>query len=136
MAGIEGDLRATRTTGIVFRHYAPATLDREFLLPLYTLLASAPLVVAFSALFVTHRRWPQALGMIALTVLCAGGLVLAVGFMVLYDQDPAPNLRYGISMAPLLVLAFAAALVGRWARVGFIAFAVALFATTVGALVA
>lgn len=120
----------------VIRDYSPESLGRDVLLPFYALLAIAPLAIAFSALFVRPRRWPHSLGLIALAVLCAAGLVFAVGLMVLYAYDPTPDFRLGLSTAPLFLLAFVAALVGRWSRIGFTAFAVMIFVTTLGALIA
>lgn len=109
---------------------SPGTLGQDVQLPLYGLLTCLPIAVGLSALFVTPRRWPHVLGLISLALLFTGGVVLGLGFMFLYDQDPIPSPRYGISLAPLLMLALGASLVGKWAQWGMAGFAVTLFVTT------
>jgi len=118
---------------VLVRHYSPDILGAPALRPLHALLAAGPIAVGLSALFVSPRRWPNVLGLLSMGLLVIGAFVLAVGFIVLYDQDPDPSPRYGISLAPMFALALGAAVVGRWARGAVVAFAVLLFAATVGA---
>lgn len=120
----------------VVRHLSPDILGAPVLRPLHALLAAAPIAVGLSALFVSPRRWPNVLGLLSMGLLVIGALVMAVGFIILYDQDPDPSPRYGISLAPMFALALGAAVVGRWGRGAVVAFAAVLFAATVGALLA
>jgi hypothetical protein len=120
----------------MMRYYSPDTLARDVQIPVYALLLATPLAIGLSPLFTTPRKWPHVVALIALLLLCLGGVVMALGFMFLYDQDPNPSPRYGISLAPLFVLALAAAVVDRPARRAIGAFAAALLVVTTGALLA
>jgi hypothetical protein len=56
--------------------------------------------------------------------------VFGMGLVFTYDIDPSLAGRYALSMAPLLVLVLAAALVGKLAQRVVAGFAAALFLTT------
>lgn len=117
------------------RYYSPDTFGHDIQAPFHAMLGAIPIAVGLSALFVSRREWPHVLGLISMALLSIGGLFGALGLMLLYDQEPDPTSRYGISLAPLLVLAFGAAVTGRWAGRGLTTFAVLLFTTTVIAMV-
>jgi hypothetical protein len=115
---------------VVLASLSPATMDQDVLDPFYALLACLPIVGGLVALFVSPRRWPHLLGLVSLAVLCVGGMALALGFVLLYDQDPVAPARYGLSLIPLLMLAFSGSLTGRRAQWATAAFAIALCLTT------
>jgi hypothetical protein len=87
------------------------------------------IAAGMAGLFVSPRRWPHVLGLIAVPLLYVGGVVFGVGLMITYDIDPALSGRYGLAMAPLLVLVLAASLIGRWAQRLVAAFAACSFLT-------
>jgi hypothetical protein len=66
-------------------------------------------------LFVRPRRWSHWLGVVALPVLYLGGVVLAASVYLTYDANPGLSGRYGLSLAPVLVLGLIGSLRGRWA---------------------
>jgi hypothetical protein len=66
-------------------------------------------------LFVRPRRWSHWLGVVALPVLYLGGVVLAASVYLTYDANPGVSGRYGLSLAPVLVLGLIGSLRGRWA---------------------
>jgi hypothetical protein len=107
-----------------------ATLDREVQKPLYALLAFVVIAGGLAGLFVTPRRWPHVLGLVAVPALYLGGVALGLSLVVTYQIDPGLGGRYGLSIAPLLVLALAGALEGRWAQRAVAALGVALVVTT------
>jgi hypothetical protein len=87
-----------------------------------------------SAIFVSPRKWPHWLGLLSLAVLFAGGIVLGVGVWKTYGADPSISGRYGLSVAPLLVLALVGALRGRVATIGLWVFSVGVLGLTYGYL--
>jgi hypothetical protein len=106
------------------------TLGQNAQIPFKTALGLLLIAAGLAGLFVTPRRWPQALGLIAVPMLYVGGVVFGVGLMRTYDIDPGLSGRYGLSMAPLLILVLAASLTGKWARWTVTAFAGCYFLTT------
>jgi hypothetical protein len=109
---------------------SPDTLGQNAQVPFKTALGLLLIAAGLAGLFVTPRRWPQALGLIAVPMLYVGGVVFGVGLMRTYDIDPGLSGRYGLSMAPLLILVLAASLTGKWARWTVTAFAGCYFLTT------
>jgi hypothetical protein len=107
-----------------------ATLDRDAQRPLYALLGFVVVSAGLAGLFVTPRRWPHVLGLIAVPALYLGGVALGLSLLVTYQIDPGLGGRYGLSIAPLLVLALAAALEGRWAQRAVATLGLALVVTT------
>jgi hypothetical protein len=115
-----------RTVGLVVREAAELftplgegalsdSLSRNAQVPFYHVLTFLLIGAALSGLFVSHRRWSHALGLILVPLLYIGGLVLGLGLMINYDIDPGLSGRYALSMAPLLALVLAASIEGRWA---------------------
>jgi hypothetical protein len=78
-----------------------------------------------AGLFVHPRRWPHWLGLTSLATLYLGGIVLGVGVWRTYNANPSLSGRYGLAVAPLLVLALVAGLRGRAAVIGVWAFSLA-----------
>jgi hypothetical protein len=103
------------------------TLNQEVQRPLYAALAFLLIGGGLSGMFVSPRRWPHVLGLISVPALYLGGVILGIGFIIGFDTNAGSGIsgRYGMSVAPLLLLALAASLRGRWAvgAVGFIALA-------------
>jgi hypothetical protein len=66
-------------------------------------------------LFVRPRRWSHWLGVVALPVLYVGGVLLGASVYFTYDVNPQLSGRYGLSLAPVLVLGLIGSLRGRWA---------------------
>jgi hypothetical protein len=104
-----------------------ATLGQDAQRPLQMALAFLLMGGGLAGLFVAPRRWPHVVGLISVPALYFGGVVIGLGFIVGFDTNAAAGVsgRYGLSVAPLLLLALAASLRGRWAlgAVGFIALA-------------
>jgi hypothetical protein len=109
---------------------SPDTLGQDAQAPFNSTLGFLLIGAGLAGLFVTPRRWPQALGLIAVPMLYVGGVVFGVGLMRTYDIDPGLSGRYGLSMAPLLILVLAASLAGKWARWTVAVFAGCYFLTT------
>jgi hypothetical protein len=111
------------------------TLDQNIQAPFYTLLSFLLLAGGLAGLFVSPRRWYHALGLVSVPALYLGGVALGVSLMLTYDADPGLSGRYGLAMAPLLMLAMAASLTGRWAKCAVAIFAAAYFCTMLGVMV-
>jgi hypothetical protein len=109
---------------------SPDTLYQHAQAPFYSVLTFLLIGAGLSGLFVSPRRWPHALGLIAVPSLYVGGVVFGFGLMRTYDIDPGLSGRYALSLGALLVLVLAAALSGKWARWALAAFASAFFLTT------
>jgi hypothetical protein len=101
-----------------------STLSQELQLVMSTVLQFAVLAGALAWLFVRPRLWSHWLGIVALPALYVGGVVLGVSVYLTYHADPGLSGRYGLSVAPLLVLGLIGSLQGRVARVLLGAFAV------------
>ncbi len=97
---------------------SPGTLGNNLQVTLEALLKFLLLAAALSALFVTPRRWAQALGLISVGALLAGGFAFGEGLHRTYNIDPGLSGRYGLAMVPLLVLVLVASVRGRWAERG------------------
>jgi hypothetical protein len=114
---------------------APAeTLSHAVQAPLYAALSFLLLGAGLAGLFVSPRRWPHVLGLIAVPLLYLGGVVFGLGLMINYDIDPGLSGRYALSLAPLLILALAASLAGKWSQRTIAAFAAAFFVTMLAAM--
>ena len=108
------------------------TLGQDAQLPLQTALAFLLIGGGLAGLFVSPRRWPHVLGLLSVPALYVGGVILGLGFMWGFDTNAGEGVsgRYGMSLAPLMLLALAASLRGRWA-LGAVSFiAVASFVVT------
>jgi hypothetical protein len=88
------------------------------------LLLGAGLAIAF----VRRKTWAHWTGFLSLVVLYVGGIVLGIGIWLTYRCDPALSSRYGLAIAPLLVLALVALVRGRWVLASLWAYAVSVFA--------
>jgi hypothetical protein len=64
-------------------------------------------------LFVRPRQWSHWLGMVTLPALYIGGVVLGVSVYRTYDANPGLSGRYGLALAPLLVLGLVGSLRSR-----------------------
>lgn len=83
-----------------------------------------------AGLFVPRRRWPHVVGLVAVPLLPLGGIALGIAIVRTYGIAPGLSGRYGMSLAPLLVLALAASLEGRWTVRAVGLLGVASFVTT------
>jgi hypothetical protein len=99
-------------------YVSPGTLGNNVQVTLEALLKFLLLAAGLSALFVTPRRWPHALGLISLGTLLAGGIAFGEGLHQTYSIDPGLSSRYGLAMVPLVVLVLIASVRGRWAERG------------------
>jgi hypothetical protein len=105
------------------------SLSRSAQLPFYHVLSFLLIGAALAGLFVSHRRWPHALGLILVPLLYVGGVVLGLGLMINYDIDPGLSGRYALSVAPLLALVLAASIEGRRALWALMLFSATYFLT-------
>lgn len=92
---------------------------------MYDLLEYLLIAGGLAGLFIRPRRWQHWLGLITLPALFLGGVVLGIGLWLTYNADPGLSGRYGLPLAPFLVLALVAAVRGAWIRWGLWVFAVA-----------
>jgi hypothetical protein len=103
------------------------TLGQDAQRPLQAALAFLLIGGGLAGMFVSPRRWPHVVGLLSVPALYLGGVILGLGFIMGFDTNAGAGIsgRYGMSLAPLLLLAMAASLRGRWAlgAVGFIALA-------------
>jgi hypothetical protein len=93
---------------------SPATLSQNLQQVFATLTKYLLIGVGFSCFFVVPRRWPNVLGLLAFVGLYLGGATFGAGLKLNYDIDPSLAGRYGLAVAPLLVVALAGALKGKW----------------------
>ena len=73
-----------------------------------------PIGAGLSFLFARTRRWAHWLGLISLPVLWLGGWALGISILEEYGYYTVLPGRYGLSVAPLLILAVVGAFEGRW----------------------
>ena len=108
------------------------TLGQDAQRPFHVALSFVLIGAGLAGLFVSPRRWHHALGLIAVPALYVGGVAIGLAFMVALDTDAGAGVsgRYGMSVAPLLLLALAASLRGRWSSGAIAALSVASFVTT------
>jgi hypothetical protein len=118
------------TSDLAVALVSAGTLDQDVQKPLHALLGFVLIAAGLAGLFVTPRRWPHVLGLIAVPALYLGGVGLGLSLIVTYQADPGLGGRYGLSVAPLLILALAAALDGRWAQRAVAVLGLALVVTT------
>jgi hypothetical protein len=111
------------------------TLSHRVQVPFYWILSFLIIAAGLSGLFVTPRRWPHALGLIAVPALYIGGVVFGLGLMINYDIDPGLGGRYALSLAPLLILVLAASVQGKWAQAALAAFSGSFLVVTFVAMV-
>jgi hypothetical protein len=113
-----------------FTSFSPETLDQNAQAPFNTLLSFLVIGAGLSGLFTAVRRWPQALGLIAVPALYVGGVIFGLGLMITYKIDPGLSGRYALSLGALLMLVLAASTAGRWSQRVLGTFAAAFFVTT------
>jgi hypothetical protein len=70
-----------------------------------------------SGMFVVRKSLSNVLGLMVLPCLYVGGLLLGIGIWTSYNADPGLGSRYGLSLAPLLVLALIGSLRERWTSI-------------------
>jgi hypothetical protein len=81
---------------------------------LATVLAYLVIAGALAGLFVSPRRWSHWLGLVSVPVLYVGGVVLGISVYLTYNSDPGLSGRYGLVLAPFVVMALTSALRGAW----------------------
>jgi hypothetical protein len=101
-----------------------------------TLLGYLVVAGGLAGLFVCPRKWSHWLGLISLLVLFVGGVVLGVSLFRTYDINPGLSGRYGLAVAPLLIMGLVASARGRWVTrglwvFGLLALACSLYFTAV-----
>jgi hypothetical protein len=109
------------------------TLGQGVQQPFTTGLGFLLVAAALGGLFVSRRGWPHALGLIIVPTLYAGGVGLGLGLLITYETAGV-SARYGLSLAPLLILVLAASLRGGWSVAAVAVFAVASFSTTLAVM--
>jgi len=109
---------------------SPDTLDQNAQAPFYSVLSFLLIGGGLAGLFVSPRRWPNVLGLIAVPALYVGGVVFGLGLMTTYDIDPGLSGRYALSLGAVLVLVLAASATGRWTQRALAVYAFAFFLTT------
>lgn len=109
---------------------SPGTLDQNAQVPFYSVLSFLLIGGGLAGLFLSPRRWFNALGLIAVPALYVGGVVFGLGLMATYDSDPGLSGRYGLSLGAVLLLVVGASVTGKWAQRALAAYAAAFFVTT------
>jgi hypothetical protein len=109
-----------------------ATLGQPVQRPFTVGIAFLLIAGGLAGLFVNQRRWQHVVGLISVPALYFGGVVLGLGFMLGFGTDAGGGIsgRYGMSVAPLLFVALAASLRGRWAVGAVAIFSVASLMVT------
>jgi hypothetical protein len=123
---LTGDLAVTLTSS--------GTLGHDVQQAIYGALGFLLIAAGLAGMFVAPRGWPHVLGLISVPLLYVGGVILGVGLVITYGIDPGLSGRYGLSLAPLLVLTLAASIVGRWPTRAVAIFALTLSVTTFAAM--
>ena len=90
-----------------------------------TLLDYLLIAGGLAGLFVRRRSWEHWLGLLTMPALYLGGLVLGISLWITYNATPGLSGRYGLALAPFLVLALVAAVRGAWVLRGLWVFALA-----------
>ena len=83
-----------------------------------TVLAFLAVAGGLGGLFVARRTWSHALGLVTMATLFCGGIALGYAIHYSYKVDPGVNGRYGLALAPMLVVALVASARGDWVRRG------------------
>lgn len=109
---------------------SPSELDFQSILA--TVLEWLVIAGALAGLFVSPRLRYHWLGLIGAAVLYVGGVVMGAAVFWTYKADPSIQGRYGLSVAPILVLALVASVRGKWLiralwAFGGVTFVVSLF---------
>ena len=81
---------------------------------LATVLVYVTLAGGLSGLFVAPRRWFHWVGLVTVPALFVGGVAMGYVMHYSYKIDPSVGSRYGLALAPFLVLALVGAVRGRW----------------------
>jgi hypothetical protein len=113
-----------------------ATLGQDAQQPLHAALGFLLIGAGLAGMFVSPRRWQHVIGLISVPALYFGGVVIGLGFMVGFGTDAGAGVsgRYGMSVAPLLLLGLAASLRGRWAVGAVAVLAVASLVVTLAVM--
>jgi hypothetical protein len=101
----------TTSRTIVLGNPVALHLELIFASALMYLLVAAGL----SGIFVTPRKWPHWLGLFTVAGLFFGGIALGISIWLSYNVDPGLSGKYGLALAPFLVLTLIALIRGRWA---------------------
>jgi len=101
------------------RSSSHALIDEPIRIQNLAYVLSAALVYALAAgaaggFFVSTRRWYHWMGLVSIPVLYLGGVALGYAIHWSYNVDPSVSGRYGLAMAPLLIVALVASVRGRW----------------------
>jgi hypothetical protein len=83
-----------------------------------TVLGYVVVAGGLAGLFVRRREWFHWLGLTTLPALYLGGMVLGVSAYLTYNTDPSLSGRYGMALAPMLLVALVASVRGAWALGG------------------
>jgi hypothetical protein len=116
--------------------FSAATLGQDAQQPFRTALAFLLIGGGLGGLFVSPRTWAHVLGLISVPALYFGGVAIGLGFIVGFGTDAGAGVsgRYAMSVAPLILLALAASLRGRWPVGAVATLAVSSFAVTLAVL--
>jgi hypothetical protein len=83
-----------------------------------TVLEYVVVAGGLAGLFVRRREWFHWLGLTTLSVLYLGGILLGLSLYLTYDINPSLSGRYGMALAPMLLVALVASVRGAWALWG------------------
>jgi hypothetical protein len=81
---------------------------------LATVLGYVTLAGGLSGLFIAPRRWFHWMGLVTVPSLYVGGVALGYVLHYSYKIDPQVGSRYGLAVAPFLVLALVGSATGQW----------------------
>ena len=122
---LTGSYDIFRTTDHVAPRSSALSLNLQSVMA--TVLAYVVVAGGLAGLFVRRREWNHWLGLTALPALYLGGIVLGVSLYLTYDIDPGLSGRYGMALAPMLLVALVASVRGAWTVWGLWALGVVTF---------
>lgn len=111
---LTGSYDPFRTSSTIASPSSQTSLDVQMVMA--TILQYLVLAGGLACLFVIKKQWSHWIGLVSLVVLYVGGVVLGASLFATYDANPGISGRYGLSLAPFLVLGLVACLRGRWSR--------------------
>ena len=115
-------------------YVSPETLGRDVEQVTSAVVRWLVIGAALAGLFVSPRRWPHVLGLIAVPTLFLGGVALGLSLSLTYGMNPVLQPRHTLSLGPVLAIVLAAAVAGRWPTRVLAGCAAFVFGTTLVAL--
>ncbi|HXW33851.1 MAG TPA: hypothetical protein VEJ87_04675, partial [Acidimicrobiales bacterium] len=122
---LTGSYDPFRTSHVISAPMSAVSVDLQTIVA--TTLQYLLIAGGLAGLFVARRQWSHWLGLVTLPTLYVGGVLVGIAIFATYNADPSVSGRYGLSLAPFLVLALVASVRGRWVLRFLWAFALASF---------